>query len=53
MILELAEYIGIAEFKDAMYAAVGSPFMIPDTDEAIEEYKNRNGLTDLTVEQED
>ena len=53
MLLDLGEYIGINEFKEAMYVAVGCGFYIKDTDEAIDEYRTKHGLSDLSVEQED
>lgn len=48
-----AEFMQIPQFKDAVYYAVASKFYIGSTEDELEKFREKHGLHELSVDEED
>jgi hypothetical protein len=48
-LIQIAEYLAIPEFKNAIYSAVSSKFFIGSTEEDLEKFREQHNLHELSV----
>lgn len=52
-LIQIAEYLAIPEFKNAIYSAVSSKFFIGSTEEDLEKFREQHNLHELSVSEQE